>query len=104
MSLQEEMTKQTLAKLEAYGKSEAINQSYLKDVLFSREPQEDEDTPAYTQTGSYLDCCLTTPEIVSSLYYVIAADIPDPAVKTVLDDLYEHSGHLIEKFPKEIGD
>lgn len=83
-----------LKELEEYSKSDAINQSLLKDVLSGKTVREKHTV--YTVLGSLADCLLTTPELFDELYFVSIAGRPTGHIKEIIDYLILNFGDVAE--------
>lgn len=77
-----------LKEIEKYWKTDAISQSFLKNVLTNDTSKKSESLSM--MTGSLIDCIITTPYLVESLFYISELEKhPTPQVKEVLDTYYK---------------
>ena len=90
----------SLKSLNDYRASTAISQSFLKAVLANNVKKEFKETIPMI-LGSYLDSCLTTPELTSDLFQVGLSKRPSDAIKGFLDDVFKQALIELEELIQE---
>lgn len=83
-----DLTGEKIKELTAYRESDAVSQSFLKNVLNNDIREKKESTAMFL--GSLVDCYALTPELVPEFYHISKIEkYPTESIKQVIDKKFE---------------